>query len=122
MPDHYPVRISCDSVRPGTVIFDPDGHLAVVFKVTEDGRVHHIDAHPDSSLTRGIFNREFSRADPAMGAGFKRWRPQKLVGAKASREGTLAGARAKPHPRDEIAAGQATACQATALSGHTTCV
>ncbi len=91
LPDHYPIRISRESIRPGTVIFDADGHVAVVYKVTDDGRVHYIDAHPDNSLTRGIFNREFSRADPAMGAGFKRWRPQKLVGAAKLRDGTLVG-------------------------------
>ena len=91
LPDHYPIRITRESVLPGTVIFDPDGHLAVVYKVTEDGRIQYIDAHPDNSLTRGHFNREFSRAEPAMGAGFKRWRPQKLVGAKAARDGSLDG-------------------------------
>ena len=91
LPDHYPVRISRDSIRAGTVIFDPDGHLAVVYKVTDDGRVLYIDSHPDNTLTRGVFNREFSRAEPAMGAGFKRWRPQKLVGAKAGKDGLVGG-------------------------------
>jgi hypothetical protein len=93
LPDHYPVRISRESIRAGTVIFDPDGHLAIVYKVTDDGRVFYIDAHPDNSLTRGLFNREFSRAEPPMGAGFKRWRPQRLVGAKPGKNGTLVGGR-----------------------------
>lgn len=91
LPDHYPIRIARDSVRPGTVIFDPDGHLAVVYKVTDDGRVLYIDAHPDNTLTRGVFNREFSRAEAAMGAGFKNWRPQKLVGAKSGKDGLVGG-------------------------------
>lgn len=91
LADHYPVAISRTSVRPGTVIFDPDGHLAVIYKVTEDGRVFYIDAHPDNSLTRGMFNREFARAEPPMGAGFKRWRPQRLEGARTERDGTLTG-------------------------------
>lgn len=91
LPDHYPVRISRDSIRPGTVIFDPDGHLAVVHQVTDDGRVLYIDAHPDNTLTRGVFNREFSRAEPAMGAGFKSWRPQKLVGARPGKDGLVGG-------------------------------
>ena len=93
LADHYPVSISRESIRPGTVIFDPDGHIAVVYKVTEDGRIHYIDAHPDNSLTRGIFNREFSRAEPPMGAGFKRWRPQRLEGAKNAPDGSLIGGR-----------------------------
>lgn len=91
LPDHYPIAISRESIRPGTVIFDPDGHLAIVYKVTDDGRVLYMDSHPDNTLTRGIFNREFSRADPAMGAGFKKWRPQKLVGAKRGTDGLVGG-------------------------------
>lgn len=91
LPDHYPVRISRESIRPGTVIFDPDGHVAVVYRVTDDGRVLYIDAHPDNTLTRGIFNREFARAEPSMGAGFKRWRPQTLIGAKRVVDGLVGG-------------------------------
>lgn len=93
LADHYPVQISRDSIKPGTVIFDPDGHIAIVYKVTDDGRVFYIDAHPDNSLTRGIFNREFSRAEPPMGAGFKRWRPQRLEGATQLKDGTYIGGR-----------------------------
>jgi hypothetical protein len=103
LADHYPVRISRDSIRPGTVIFDPEGHLAVVYKVTEDGRVHYIDGHPDNSLTRGIFNREFSRAAPPMGAGFKRWRPQSLVGARKAHDGSLVDGQIVLAPDRELA-------------------
>ena len=38
---------------------------------------------------RGIYGRDFARADPGMGAGFKRWRPQELKGARRSADGTL---------------------------------
>jgi hypothetical protein len=93
LTDHYPVAITRSGVRTGTVIFDPDGHIAIVYKVTEDGRVHYIDSHPDNSLTRGLFNREFARAEPPMGAGFKRWRPQRLEGAMRLRDGSLYGGR-----------------------------
>ncbi len=91
--DHYPIRVTRESIKAGTVVFDPDGHIAVVYKVSEDGRIHYIDAHPDNSLTRGIFGRDFARADPPMGAGFKRWRPQTLVGAKPGPDGSLIGGR-----------------------------
>ncbi len=91
LSDYYPVAISRESIRTGTVVFDPDGHVAIVYKVTEDGRVLYIDAHPDNSLTRGLFDREFARAAPPMGAGFKRWRPQSLVGARRIADGTLSG-------------------------------
>jgi hypothetical protein len=91
LPDHYPVRITRQSIRPGTIIYDPNGHVAVVYKVGDDGRIHYIDTHPDNSLTRGVYGRSFVRASPGMGAGFKRWRPQMLVGAKRDSDGHLSG-------------------------------
>ena len=91
LPDHYPVRISRQSIKPGTIIYDPNGHVAVVYKVGADGRVHYIDTHPDNSLTRGVYGRSFSRSSPGMGAGFKNWRPLTLVGAKRGADGYLQG-------------------------------
>jgi len=79
--DFYPVRISRDGVRPGTVIYDPNGHVVTVYKVTKDGRVYYIDAHPDNSLTVGLYNSRFIRSYPGQGAGFKNWRPIRLTGA-----------------------------------------
>jgi hypothetical protein len=91
LPDHYPVAITPRSIRPGTLIYDPNGHVAVVYKVGADGRIHYIDTHPDNSLTRGVYGRSFVRSSPGMGAGFKRWRPQRLVGANRDENGYLAG-------------------------------
>lgn len=93
LPDHYPVAITRESIKAGTVIFDPLGHIAVVHKVDEHGRVHFIDAHPDNSLTRGVYDSEIERAGPDSGAGFKRWRPQTLIGAKRGDGGALSGGR-----------------------------
>lgn len=93
LPDHYPVAVTRESIKAGTVIFDPLGHIAVVFKVDEHGRVHFIDAHPDNSLTRGVYDSEIERAGPDSGAGFKRWRPQTLIGAKRGANGALSGGR-----------------------------
>ena len=88
-PDHYPVKISRKGIKPGTIIYDPNGHVAVVYKVSADGRIHYIDTHPDNSLTRGVYGRSFVRSSPGMGGGFKRWRPQRLVGATRSADGYL---------------------------------
>ena len=93
LPDHYPVKISRDSIKPGTIIYDPHGHLAVVYKVTPEGRIHFIDAHPDNSLTRGVYGKAYKRDVPAVGAGFKRWRPQTLVGATQRADGSYQGGR-----------------------------
>lgn len=89
--DLYPVAIQPKAIRPGTVIYDPNGHVAVVYKVEKDGRVRFIDAHPDNSLTRGTYGQKFVRSRPGMGAGFKNWRPIRLVGATAGPGGVLLG-------------------------------
>jgi hypothetical protein len=69
-------------ITPGTILYDPAGHIAVVYKVTSDGRVHMIDAHPDNSLTRVSFGEKFARSPDIRGAGFVNFRPYKLVGAR----------------------------------------
>ncbi len=101
--DFYPVKLTRESIRPGTVIFDPDGHIAVVYKVSDNGLIHYIDAHPDNSLTRGVYGREFARAVPQMGAGFKRWRPQELKGASKLSDGSYSGGNIVLKPDAELA-------------------
>lgn len=77
LTDLYPVKVQPGSVRPGTAIYDVNGHVALVYKVGEDGRVFYMDAHPDFTLTRSVFGAQFGRDFPAMGAGFKNFRPIK---------------------------------------------
>jgi formylglycine-generating enzyme required for sulfatase activity len=77
--DFYSPAIRVGSIRPGTVIYDPDGHVATVYEVQKDGRVEYMDGHPDNSVTRGTYDLRFVRAPPAVGAGFKNWRPSRLV-------------------------------------------
>ena len=78
--DFYSPALTPKSIRPGTVIYDPNGHLAIVWQVEADGRIRYIDAHPDNSLTRGFYDLRFVRASPGMGAGFKNWRPLEAGG------------------------------------------
>jgi hypothetical protein len=77
--DFYSTRIDRRQIRPGTVIYDPAGHVAVVYRIETDGRVRYIDAHPDSTITRSVYGDKFSRARPGSGAGFKNFRSLKLV-------------------------------------------
>lgn len=97
-PDHYPVRVAPGAIRPGTVIYDPNGHVAIVYRVEADGRILYMDAHPDNSITRGVYGRKFVRARPGMGAGFKNWRPVRLAGAVRAEDGTLTGGRYEAVP------------------------
>jgi hypothetical protein len=73
--DFYPVKLQRGSVRPGTVLYDSNGHAAIVYDVGRDGRVHYMDSHPDFTLSRGTYGPQFGRDFPAMGAGFKNFRP-----------------------------------------------
>lgn len=76
--DLYPVKVQPGSVRPGTAIYDVNGHVALVYKIGEDGRVFYMDSHPDFTLTRSVYGAQFGRDFPAMGAGFKNFRPIRL--------------------------------------------
>ena len=89
--DHYSVAIRPGAIHPGTIIYDPNGHLATVYATQPDGRIRYIDAHPNSTVTRGFYDLEFVRAYPGMGAGFKNWRPIQLIGYTRGKDGTLWG-------------------------------
>jgi hypothetical protein len=74
--DFYPAALNRENIHPGTVVYDPSGHAAIVYKVEKDGRIKMMDAHPDNSITRITFDQKFTRSRPAHGAGFKSWRPE----------------------------------------------
>ena len=90
-PDFYSVALQAKSIRPGTNIYDPNGHVAVVTRVEGDGRVHFIDAHPDNSITHEYYDLRFVRSRPGQGAGFKNWRPLRLVDYRNGPNGALLG-------------------------------
>jgi hypothetical protein len=91
LPDQYSPAIDPKAIHPGTMIYDPAGHLATVYRVEPNGRVWFFDAHPDNSITRLFYDLRFARAYPGVGAGFKNWRPQRLVGATRRPDGVLVG-------------------------------
>jgi hypothetical protein len=91
VPDFYSQRIDRNSVRPGSVMYDPNGHVAVVYAIESDGRVRLIDAHPDNSITHITYGEKFARSRPGMGSGFKNFRPLRLLGATRDASGNLIG-------------------------------
>ena len=101
--DLYLPAVAPGAIRPGTVIYDPKGHLAVIWKIEIDGRIRYIDAHPDKSLTRGTYDLRFVRSSSGMGAGFKSWRPSQLAGARRTYDGTLLGGRVLLADNNQIA-------------------
>ncbi|MFN7730032.1 MAG: hypothetical protein ACK5P7_12810 [Bdellovibrio sp.] len=101
--DFYSPAITRDSIRPGTVLYKVTGHVALVYDVTDEGEVKFIDAHPDNSITRGVFSRDYVRSNPFQGGGFKNWRPFKVTNAKTARDGSLISGRFVYKTDDEIA-------------------
>lgn len=85
--DFYPTELNLINIRPGTVLYDPAGHAAIIYKIESDGRIKMMDAHPDQSITRITFDKRFSRSRVAHGAGFRNWRPELNTAATASLSG-----------------------------------
>jgi hypothetical protein len=81
--DYYPVSLTQETLRPGTVYADPYGHLLVIAKRIAQtseaaGVILAVDAQPDGTVARKRFwrgNFLFAQ-DPSLGGpGFKRFRP-----------------------------------------------
>jgi len=81
--DYYPLSVSVETLRPGTIFADPYGHVLVVSsRIPEtssaSGILLAVDGQPDGTVARKRFWRgNFLFAiDPSLGgAGFKRFRP-----------------------------------------------
>lgn len=98
--DYYPVPLTREALRPGTVYADPYGHMLVLARrvaQTKDagGVLLAVDGQPDGTIARRRFWRGnfLFATDPVLGSpGFKRFRP---IAAD--------GARLHPLTNDEIA-------------------
>lgn len=89
--DMYSPALNRDAIRPGTIAYDVNGHVAMVWRVDKTGRVLTISAHPDNSISRSFYGRNFLRTKPALGTGFKNWRPITLVNATKNANGVYVG-------------------------------
>jgi hypothetical protein len=103
LADFYSPKIQPGSIRPGTAIYDVNGHVGIVYDIEEDGRIDYMDAHPDFSVTRSTFGAQFGQSPARLGGGIKNWRPIKLVGAAKQEDGRLIGGRIVAAPNDQIA-------------------
>ena len=90
--DTYPINISKNSIKAGSVLYDPNGHIAIVYEVSKTGKIHLIDAHPDNSLSNITYGEKFSRTAIEIGGGFSNWRPF-----------SLANSEVKATPNEELA-------------------
>lgn len=80
--DFYSPALRPGSIRPGTVIYDTNAHVAIVYRVDAAGRIYYMDAHPDFTISRSVFGPQFGQGPAALGWGLRNWRPLKLAGAR----------------------------------------
>ncbi len=87
--DFYSPQVSRDSLKIGTVLYNVSGHVAVVYDITADGRILFIDAHPDNSVSRGVFNPDFKLARAVYGGNFKNFRPLQVLQPQYDADGNI---------------------------------
>jgi hypothetical protein len=73
--DTYPVAIDRKAIIPGSVLYDPNGHVAIVYEVSSNGKIRLMDAHPDNSLSVITYGEKFARSKIQIGGGFSNFRP-----------------------------------------------
>jgi hypothetical protein len=88
--DFYSPALQPGSIRPGTVIYDTNAHVGIVYRVDASGRIYYMDAHPDFTISRSVYGPQFGQSPAALGGGLKNWRPLQLQGARFE-NGALVG-------------------------------
>ncbi|MES2965699.1 MAG: hypothetical protein V4760_17590 [Bdellovibrionota bacterium] len=101
--DFVPAKIDRNGIRPGTVIYDANGHAAIVYKIETDGRIRFFDAHTDALITRSVYGEKFQRSSPNSGGGFKNFRPLYLTGASQQSDGSYVGGQVTTIPMTSLA-------------------
>jgi hypothetical protein len=94
--DFYSIKINKNTLQPGTVIYDPNGHVAIVWKVNsgpgQDGSIRVLDSHPDNSMTENDFSAlDLYPSSIYQGGGFKKFRPLNLLQATLDSNGNWIG-------------------------------
>jgi hypothetical protein len=83
--DFYPVAVDRGGIRPGTVFYDPLGHVSLVARVDDDGSVYFIYGMPHGELLWGRQDAAFATGSASVGSGFKKFRPQSLRNGRIER-------------------------------------
>ena len=91
LSDFYSPKIQPGTIHAGTLIYDINGHVGIVYKVDEDGRIYYMDAHPDFTVTRSVYGAQFGQSPMQLGGGLKNWRPFRLVNAHRDSAGHYLG-------------------------------
>ncbi|HEX2592245.1 MAG TPA: hypothetical protein VHL34_12155 [Rhizomicrobium sp.] len=91
LSDFYAPALQPGSIRAGSIVYDVNGHVGIIYKVDADGRAYYMDAHPDFTITRSVYGAQFGQSPARLGGGLKNWRPFQLVGAHRGPGGALLG-------------------------------
>jgi hypothetical protein len=101
--DFYSPTIDRNHIKAGTVLYAPQGHVALVHKVDSNGDVNVVQDSTDGIISRINFNKNsFPQSRISHGAGFKNWRPQKLVGATRNAAGYYIGGTIEAATNEEL--------------------
>ena len=103
LSDFYSPKLQPGTIHAGTLIYDVNGHVGIIYKVDEDGRLYYMDAHPDFTVTRSVYGAQFGQSPVHLGGGLKNWRPFKLVGAHRDAQGNYLGGHMAYAENDQIA-------------------
>ena len=103
LSDFYSPALQPGSIHPGSIVYDVNGHVGIVWKVDADGRIYYMDAHPDYTITRSVYGAQFGQSPLRLGGGLKNWRPFKLVGSHKDGAGHFIGGRLAYAQNDQIA-------------------
>jgi hypothetical protein len=103
LSDFYSPALKPGTIRPGSLIYDVNGHVAIIYKVDGDGRIFYMDAHPDYTVTRSVYGAQFGQSPARLGGGLKDWRPFRVVGAHRDGAGHLLGGHMAFAGNDQVA-------------------
>ncbi len=73
--DFYQTSVDRNGIRPGTMYYNPNGHVLVVYEIQADGDILLFDGHPDNSLSHPHFTERLPLGSARLGGGFKNFRP-----------------------------------------------
>ena len=91
--DTYPIKIGRDSLVPGSVMYDSNGHVALVTEIDKDGNIYTLNAHPGNAKAQNgymsykMYSKDHMGPDRTFrGWGWKKFRPAVLMGATEARD------------------------------------
>lgn len=103
LPDFYPTKVSRQAIRTGTTVYNPEGHVGMVYEIKPDGLVMVMDAGINSDVKVYSFkSSDFPRSRPQHAGQFKNWRPQYVENAKYDKKGNIVSGKTVMMPNEQI--------------------